>query len=137
MTTLTEFLFPAPARRSAGAIILWWEGRRLAFNLCVGSAGVVSLFAVTGVAAIHDGVFVLPYLLVPAGVFGVLANACYLLGPAAEILIHAVWGRRVLPTGPTLYRMGLTFSVGLALLPTLLVTLVLVVSVVVEAVPFF
>lgn len=27
---------------------------------------------------------------------------------------------RVLPVGPTLYRMGLTFSVGLALFPTLI-----------------
>lgn len=137
MTTLTEFLFPAPARRSAGAIILWWEGRRLPFNLWVGSAGLVSLLVVTGVAAALDGVFILPYLVIPSAMFGGLANVCYLLGPTAEILIHAVWGRRVLPTGPTLYRMGLTFSVGLALLPTLLVTLVLVVSVVLEAVPLF
>ena len=62
--------------------------------------------------------------------FGLLANACYLLGPATEILIEKMWGREVLPTGPVLYRMGLTFSVGLALLPTLIVTIIWVAQVV-------
>lgn len=130
MTTLTDFLFPAPAPRSVGAILLWWEGRRLAFNLWVGSAGLVSLLVVSTVAAVVDGTLVLPHLLLPAAAFGVAANACYLLGPAAEILVHALWGRRVLPTGPTLYRMGLTFSVGLALLPTLVASGVLAVRIV-------
>jgi len=130
MTTLTEFLFPAPARRSAGAIILWWEGRRLAFNVWVGSAGLVSLLTVSAVVAILGGGLAVPYLFMPAAIFGAMANVCYLLGPAAEILIHAVWGRRVLPPGPTLYRVGLTFSVGLALFPTLLATILLVARVV-------
>jgi hypothetical protein len=137
MTTLTEFLFPAPAPRSAGAILRWWERRRLVFNVWVGSAGLVSLTVVTAAAAILDGVFALPFLLLPAAAFGVMANVCYLLGPTAEILIHALWGRRILPTGPTLYRMGLTFSVGLALLPTLLVTLVLAVRFVLGVVAIF
>ena len=52
--------------------------------------------------------------------FGVMANVCYFLGPVAEIAFFRIWGRRALPTGPTLFRMGLTFSVGLALLPTLI-----------------
>jgi hypothetical protein len=134
MTTLTEFLFPAPAPRSAGAIILWWERRRLAFNVWVGSAGLVSLLVVTGAAIALEGTFALPFLLAPAAAFGGMANVCYLLGPTAEILLHAFWGRRILPTGPTLYRMGLTFSVGLALLPTLLVALFLAVRVVVGVV---
>ena len=126
MTALTEFLFPAPARRSTLDIVLWWERRRLAYNVWVGSAGLVSLGVWSVLAAIVGGEFVTPYLLLPSAAFGLLANLCYLLGPATELLIHALWGRRVLPAGPTLFRMGLTFSVGLALLPTLVATLVLV-----------
>jgi hypothetical protein len=42
------------------------------------------------------------------------------MGAAAEIAIEKLSGGRILPTGPTLYRMGLTFSVGLVLLPTLI-----------------
>lgn len=128
-TSLADFLFPAPARRNTLDIIRWWERRRLAYNAFVGTAGLVSLGAVTVGAALSGAGFVGVHILAPAAVFGVMANACYLLGPALEILIEKLWGRRVLPTGPTLYRMGLTFSVGLALFPTLLVMIVLVVRV--------
>jgi len=43
MSAITEFLFPAPAKRSAASIIRWWERRRLPYNLAVGAAGVLSL----------------------------------------------------------------------------------------------
>ena len=122
MLSLTEFLYPAPAPRSVRKIMGWWERRRLFYNLAVGAAGLVSLTAVTVVAAIVNG-GVQVALLVPAAVFGVLANVCYLFGPAIEVLAHLLWGRTVLPLGPSLYRIGLTFSVGLALFPTLLVSL--------------
>jgi hypothetical protein len=58
--------------------------------------------------------------------FALGANVMYLLGPTIEILIDKVWGRTVLPAGPSLYRMGLTFSVGLALFPTLIMTIAFV-----------
>ena len=133
MSALTEFLFPAPARRSTGAIIAWWEKRRLAYNVCVGTAGSVSLMAFWAVGGVlGSGPPFLPSL-VAATVFGVMANVCYLLGPAAELLIEKLWGREVLPAGPTLYRMGLTFSVGLALFPTLLLAIGLVVRAVLGA----
>ena len=52
--------------------------------------------------------------------FGGMANVCYLLGPAVEIALEKLWGEKLwgetlLPVGPGLSRMGLTFSVGLAL----------------------
>lgn len=136
MNTLADFLFPAPAPRGVGPIVRWWERRRLAFNLAVGAAGTFSLAIVSLIA------HVLPH---PAGVrpgvpwqavvaFGVLANVCYLLGPLAESAAHKLWGRSLLPTGPALYRMGLTFSVGLALLPSLLAVIALVVRIVVAVV---
>jgi hypothetical protein len=53
-------------------------------------------------------------------VFGVMANVCYLLGPAIEIALQKLWGEKLLPVGPVLFRMGLTFSLGLALFPALL-----------------
>lgn len=120
MTALTEFLFPAPAPRSLRGIVGWWERRRLAYNLCVGAAGVLSLGVVNVILALPPGPHRTggpPWVAVVA--FGVMANLCYLLGPSVEYLLARAFGRRMLPTGPTLYRMGLTFSVGLALLPTL------------------
>ena len=49
-----------------------------------------------------------------------MANAFYFLGPLVELAIDKLWGREVLPTGPALFRMGLTFSVGLTFVPTML-----------------
>ena len=130
MTELTEFLFPAPARRSVGGIVRWWESRRLAYNLFVGGAGLLSLGIMEFVALLPPG---LPGARVPLlGVFafGVMANVCYLLGPAIEIALQKLWGEKLLPVGPTLFRMGLTFSVGLALFPALLFMIAWVVQLV-------
>ena len=125
MSALTEFLFPAPAKRTAGAIIGWWEKRRLHFNAAVGAAGLASISWIWLAEGILSGgnflrVGVPPWE--PLLLFGVLANVCYSLGPAVELFIEKIWGREVLPTGPVLYRMGLTFSVGLALLPGMIMT---------------
>jgi hypothetical protein len=131
LSGLTEFLFPAPAPRAAGAITAWWEKRRLAYNLAVGAAGTVSVVAVSSVESLIKGdLHVVPWPLIV--LFGVGANVMYLLGPTIEILIDWIWGRTVLPVGPSLYRMGLTVSVGLALFPTLLATIALVAWVVAE-----
>jgi len=124
MSALTEFLFPAPARRSVGGIIRWWESRRLAYNVMVGGAGLVSLGVVNVIALLPPRLPFHP--LVPwQGIvaFGVLANVCYLLGPLVEVTVDRLWGRQILPVGPALFRMGLTFSVGLALLPILLMVI--------------
>lgn len=127
MTSLTEFLFPAPAGRRPGAIIGWWESRRLAYNGWVGSAGIVSLAINFGTRLLFGDPIHPTQALIPIAIFGVMANVCYLMGPATEILINKLWGTRVLPTGPALFRMGLTFSVGLALFPGLILTILAVV----------
>ena len=120
VTGITEFLYPAPARRSLGGIVRWWESRRLHYNLIVGGSGLVSLAVVRVISWLppdpHGG---LPPLMVVL-VFGTLANLCYLLGPVVEVAVDQIWGRSVLPVGPALFRMGLTFSVGLTLLPVLI-----------------
>ena len=55
MTALTEFLFPAPARRTVGGIVRWWESRRLANNLFVGGAGLLSLGAMKLIMLLPPG----------------------------------------------------------------------------------
>jgi hypothetical protein len=127
MTSLTEFLFPAPAPRTVRAILGWWESRRLAYNAMVGSAGLVSVGAIMSMSLLFGDAVHPEQAIIPITVFGVMANVCYLLGPVTEIVIQKLWGNRVLPTGPSLFRIGLTFSVGLALFPTLLVAIMTVV----------
>lgn len=123
-TPLVDFLFPAPAERRPASIIAWWEKRRLPFNLVVGGSGLVTL----GLAAISSALPPAPggpaSALFPILAYGALANICYTLGPATEIALHKVWGRRVLPAGPVLFRAGLVLSVGLTLvIPTILLVL--------------
>lgn len=132
MTALTEFLFPAPARRSVGGILRWWEARRLAYNLFVGTAGVVTLTSVTGLSWILPGIPEMrgiPWIGVV--VYAGLANLCYLLGPLTEIAVEKLGRGRILPVGPVLYRMGLTFAVGLTLFPLLLFLLAWIARIVV------
>jgi hypothetical protein len=130
MTELTEFLFPAPARRTVGGIVRWWESRRLAYNLFVGGAGLFSLGAINLITLIPPGLGRVGFPWQVVVVFGVMANVCFLLGPALEIALQKLWGEKLLPVGPALFRMGLTFSVGLALFPTLIVSIGWVIRVV-------
>jgi hypothetical protein len=122
--TIADFLYPVPAARRPGAIIRWWEARRIPFNLIVGASGVVSLGIISLISILPPSAhgFSIPFLGIVA--YGVLANLCYSLGPAVELTVEKLSGGRVLPTGPLLLRAGLTFSVGLTLvLPVILVVI--------------
>jgi hypothetical protein len=122
MSELVEFLYPAPAPRTAHGIVRWWERRRLPYNLFVGGAGLLTLGYVLLLETVVWRSPLEPGILLPVVAFGVGANVCYGLGPLVEIAAEKLSGRALLPVGPVLYRMGLTFSVGLALLPSLLAT---------------
>ena len=134
MSQLVEVLYPSPdVRRTALSSLRWWESRRLLFNKVVGASGLVTL---TGISVL----FLLPpwtlgepqplAMATFAALYGLAANACYTLGWLAENVARAVWGRRAPDLGPLLFRQGLIFSVGLTLLPLLLVTFIWFVHVV-------
>ena len=118
---LTELLFPLPAhRRTALGILLWWESRRLVYNVIVGATGVVTLAVLTiAVLAAPASDFGPPAVTpwIPVLAYGILANVCYTLGPIIEATLEHAWKDRILPIGPALFRQGLAFSIGLTLLP--------------------
>jgi hypothetical protein len=117
MPALARLLFPVPdVRRSPATLLAWWESRRPAYNLIVGGTGLVTL------ATLQVLSWLPPHLSfdAPLGViilYGVAANACYTFGFAFEALLQRLWGDDVAPVGPTLWRHGLVFSVGLTLFP--------------------
>jgi len=126
MHELTEFLFPAPAERRTGAIWAWWEKRRLPYNVWVGTAGLFSVAVGTLLSLVPPtslGPPPLHLIWQPIVMFAVLANVFYTSGAVLETFAEKLFGRQLLPIGPSLYRMGLTFSVGLALFPTLIMLL--------------
>jgi hypothetical protein len=117
MTALTRLLFPVPAlRRSPVTILGWWESRRITYNAIVGGAGIITVTAVQliGMLPPHPRLD-FPWIAVVA--YGIFANICYTFGFALEALLDRIWGDEVAPVGPTLFRHGLVFSVGLTLLP--------------------
>jgi hypothetical protein len=56
-------------------------------------------------------------------VYGFLANLLYTLGPIADTIVMRTWGRDYSEVGPTMFRYGFVFAVGLTLLPVPLVAL--------------
>jgi hypothetical protein len=56
-------------------------------------------------------------------VYGFLANLLYTLGPIADTMVMRTWGRDYSEVGPTLFRYGFVFAVGLTLLPVPLAAL--------------
>jgi hypothetical protein len=124
MSSLVEVLYPLPDyRRTPLSTVRWWESRRVVFNKAVGSAGLLTLSGVALVAALppFGSPLILPGLLVGALVYGIAANVCYTLGWMVELLARRAWGRSAPDMGPLLFRQGVIFSVGLTLLPLLLV----------------
>jgi len=115
---LVRLLYPTPAERRTGAIISWWEKRRLRYNLIVGASGLATLGLNTLVFGASEGMFL------GVVIVGVLANVAYTLGAITEVTVQKLWGRKVLPIGPMLFRQGVLFSVGLTLvLPTIILTI--------------
>jgi hypothetical protein len=118
MTALTEFFFRYPDRaRSSWSIVNWWESRRLAYNLSVGTAGVISIGTIEIFQLLPPHSMLLPIPWQAVAVYAVLANICYSLGPLAELGIRRLWGEELEPVGPALFRYGFAFSIGLTLLP--------------------
>lgn len=121
-TFLADFLYPAPAERRVRSIIGWWEKRRLPYNLIIGGTGLLSATVVSFFMAFNGGPGPLEWFQI--GLFWLIAaNACYTLGPAAEIALQKFLGRKLLPAGPLLFRAGLTIALGVALAPIIFVTI--------------
>lgn len=124
-TAVARIFYPPPVRHtSAWSCLLWWERRRLTYNVAVGSAGLLTLsaFALASLwPALHMSILeMLPGVLV----FGFLANVCYTAGWLVEGLMRLLWGQRAPVAGPLLFRQGVIFSMGVALLPLILLAIV-------------
>jgi hypothetical protein len=118
MTAVERYFFtPLYYPRSPWSIVQWWESRRFFFNLCVGSAGLLSLGLATLIGHLppHPGGFPAPWGVVV--VYGVMANLCYTLGSLADLTLRRALGDRAPAVSPVLFRYGFVFSLGLTLLP--------------------
>lgn len=127
-SALVRFLYPAPAKRTVGGIVKWWEKRRLAYNAVLAGCGMGTiLVALLTLNPLSQVVQALPAILP----FAVMANLCYTLGWMVEGVLHKVWGGSLRPVGPALFRAGLTLGVGVAfVIPTIMLMVAFVVRLV-------
>jgi len=104
----------------AVGVVLWWERRRLAYNVIVCLAGAIGMIAYWTLDERHGDPCVADmwWLQVIAGFVG--ANVCYTAGWLLEALVRTRRSPSAL-FGPRLFAAGLAFSLAVAALPAVLV----------------
>jgi len=104
-------------------VVVWWEIRRIPYNLALLAVGLVSVFAIVWIGSrlVPAGEdFVEPIgLLLGVVVYAVLANVCYSFGWMTELIWSEDAGER-LAIRARFFRNGFLFSVGLTGLPAVL-----------------
>jgi hypothetical protein len=120
--SLSEWYFSGAADHSSPIrTILWWEYRRVPFNLLVGSIAVVSLLLtllLVDYSKLTPGEDVFePFTLFLAPV---ILNVAYTAGWVVEIIFGRVWSEDGRPVGPRLLKAGTTLSLLLVAAPPIL-----------------
>jgi hypothetical protein len=105
--------------------VVWWEIRRIPFNLIILVVGFASGFAALFFGSRtygRDTDFGNPFL--SAVLYGIAANFCYTFGWVTELLW--CWGNtaQTETVRPKVFRAGLIFSVGVTMLPAAILSLV-------------
>jgi hypothetical protein len=120
--TLSRLLFEPTLVRSPLRVVHWWERRRLSYNAIVGVAGLGSVVWINALElTLGNGWFPVPWVAIVG--YGILANVCYTAGWVVENLAERWLKRPVYGLGPALFRHGLVFSVGLTMIPAVVVTI--------------
>lgn len=126
MNRLRQFwrwLFSVPDRqRSWFDVIVWWELRRIPYNLIVGGVGCISLI-IFFVSIVSSGVLgpgedaVEPLAIIFAPV---AINICYCAGWIFENILRVILPSKQHLLGPVLLKLGLGFSLFVVTFPAVL-----------------
>ena len=113
-------------------IILWWEARRVFFNMVVGIAGVITIFTMLFSAMLAEKLFNEPigwpdppiFAIIGVVLYAIAANICYAGGWIAELISREVWGDKAKSFAEISFTLGIVFSFFLTLLPGAFVVIV-------------
>ncbi len=104
-------------------IIVWWEFRRIPYNLIVAASGLISgtvalgfEFAaenVTGESFLPDSPLFVAFFI---AAYAIMANICFMLGWVIELLAQHIWHERAEHIGEISFALGTVFSVMLTLM---------------------
>jgi hypothetical protein len=105
--------------RGIWRIILWWELRRIPYNIMVGILGIpcfaIFMFSILYAGNLSPGEDAVEPL---ATIFAPIAlNIAYCAGAVAEITLHYLWRVRSSLTAPSLLKLGITFSILITIFP--------------------
>jgi hypothetical protein len=102
-------------------IVLWWEIRRIPYNLVVGATGAISLVLVflflTWSGELKPGEDLIEPLALIAAPFAV--NFCYTAGWIVELMLWVIRKRDV-RSGPILFVLGTGFSIIVVAIPSVI-----------------
>jgi hypothetical protein len=118
----------SPASNGVEALV-WWESRRIQFNLIVGCAGIVTCVVIGTIAAATEIFFNIefglpnPPIFAVIGIFlyGIIANVCFTGGWITELFLRRFSPREADRFATTSFFCGVIFSVLLTLAPAVLV----------------
>lgn len=109
---------------SLTAVVIWWELRRIPYNLIIGSFGVLCLlifyWAISAAGHLgpgEDAIEPLALFVAP-----VLVNICYTAGWVVEVACRKLGIVTTRDFGPRLLRFGMLFSLFIVSLPALIWT---------------
>lgn len=110
-------------------VILWWEARRVPYNLIVGVVGLITSAVMVTVAFVCESRGGAPiglpdppaFALIGVLLYGILANVCYTGGWITELLVAKLWSVDTARFGPIAFILGTGFSVLVTLVPAGLV----------------
>lgn len=116
-----DWMFNASTEnRSLLKTILWWEYRRIPYNLIIGSIGLCSLllfyFAISQSGQLKPGEDAIEPLVLLAS--PIIINIAYTLGWLTEIIVRLFKKDKDNRTGPILLKLGLGFSLFVVILPS-------------------
>ena len=101
-------------------IVVWWEKRRIPYNLIVGVIGFISLLffylfidLAHGVKPGEDAVEPMALILAPIAI-----NICYTGGWLVELILSFFKRNDSRPIGPILLKAGVIFSIVMVLIPS-------------------
>lgn len=124
MSALTRYFFRNELDvPSTAQTIAWWEARRPTYNLVVGTAGVFTLSWMALMLKLVGGGFGDGFPIAAPLIYGIMANISYTLGWMIELWLKRLLGRNAATAGAALFRYGFAFSVGLTLMPAVMITL--------------
>jgi len=122
----TSVIGRKPGPLTAGQTILWWELRRLPFNLLVGFAGVISIAASVLTALFTGSECGIPgspfFAVVGIVLYGVTANVMYTGGWVVELLLRPHMATQRF--AQIAFATGLSVSVLLTLSPAVAIPVV-------------